>query len=217
MGQKVHPTGFRLGISRKWDANWYEDKKSYPDILHEDLVLRKELKRKFKNGSVDKIVTERDPGRVKIIIFTSRPGIIIGSGGSNIERVRRELQSKVKSQVLINIQSVDKPDLSAALNAQQVARQLEERKRFRRVVKQTMSRVMKNKALGVKIMVKGRLDGSEMARMETFREGRVPLHTLRADIDYAYEIAQTTYGIIGVKVWIYRGDVATSLSKLTKI
>ena len=206
MGQKVHPTGFRLGITKKWYANWYANPKTYPDVLHEDLVLRRELKRIFKTGAVDKIVTERDPGRVKIIIFTSRPGIIIGSGGSNIERVRRELQSKVKSQVLINIQSVDKPDLSAALNAQQIVKQLEERKRFRRIMKQTASRIMKNKALGVKIMVKGRLDGSEMARQETHREGRVPLHTLRADIDYAFEIAQTTYGVIGVKVWIYRGD-----------
>jgi small subunit ribosomal protein S3 len=210
MGQKVHPTGFRLGISKKWHANWYANPKAYADVLHEDLVLRRELKRLFRNGSVDRVVTERDPGRVKIVIYTSRPGIIIGSGGSNIERVRRELQSKVSSQVLINIQSVDRPDLSAALNAQGVARQLEERKRFRRVCKQTISRIMKNKALGVKIMVKGRLDGAEMARMETFREGRVPLHTLRADIDYAYEMARTTYGVIGVKVWIYRGDLPTS-------
>jgi len=214
MGQKVHPTGFRLGISKRWDANWYADKKSFPDVLHEDLVLRDELKRKFKNGGVDKILTERDPGRVKIVIYTSRPGIIIGSGGSNIERVRRDLQKLVKSQVLINIQSVDRPDLSAALNAQSIARQIEERKKFRRIVKQTASRIMKNKALGVKIMVKGRLDGSEMARMETHREGRVPLHTLRADIDYAYEIAKTTYGIIGVKVWIYRGEIPTNLGKL---
>jgi len=210
MGQKVHPTGFRLGISKKWSANWYANRKAYPDILNEDLMLRRELKRMLRNGAVDRIVTERDPGRVKIVIYTSRPGIIIGSGGSNIERVRRELQSKVSTQVLINIQSVDRPDLSAALNAQSVARQLEERKRFRRVCKQTISRIMKNKALGVKIMVKGRLDGSEMARMETFREGRVPLHTLRADIDYSYEMAMTTYGVIGVKVWIYRGDLPTN-------
>lgn len=207
MGQKVHPTGFRLGITRRWDANWYAGKKAYADCLHEDLILRAELKKRFKGGGVDRIVTERDPGRVKIVIYTSRPGIIIGSGGSNIERVRRELQEKVKSQVIINIQSVDRPDLSAALNAQQIARQLEERKKFRRVVKQTISRIMKNKALGVKIMLKGRLDGAEMARQETFREGRVPLHTLRADIDYAYEVARTTYGVIGVKVWIYRGDL----------
>jgi small subunit ribosomal protein S3 len=207
MGQKVHPTGFRLGISKKWDANWYASRKTYADVLHEDLLLRRELKRRFKNGGVDKVITERDPGRVKIIIFTSRPGIIIGSGGTNIERVRRDLQKLVKSQVLINIQSVDRPDLSAALNAQAIARQLEERKRFRRVIKQTASRIMKNKALGVKIMLKGRLDGSEMARQETYREGRVPLHTLRADIDYSYEVAQTTYGVIGVKVWIYRGDL----------
>lgn len=207
MGQKVHPTGFRLGISRKWDANWYASPKAYADALHEDLVLRAELKKRFKNAGVDKIVTERDPGRVKVVIYTSRPGIIIGSGGSNIERVRKDLQKLVKSQVLINIQSVEKPDLSAALNAQTIAKQLEERKRFRRVVKQTASRIMKNKALGVKIMLKGRLDGAEMARQETFREGRVPLHTLKADIDYAYETAKTTYGIIGVKVWIYKGDL----------
>jgi small subunit ribosomal protein S3 len=207
MGQKVHPTGFRLGISKKWDANWYASPKTYANVLHEDLVLRHEIKKRFKNGGVERVITERDPGRVKVIIYTSRPGIIIGSGGSNIERVRRDLQKLVKSQVLINIQSIDRPDLSAALNAQGIARQLEERKRFRRVVKQTVSRIMKNKALGVKVMLKGRLDGSEMARQETFREGRVPLHTLRADIDYSYEIAQTTYGVIGVKVWIYRGDL----------
>ncbi len=211
MGQKVHPLGFRLGISKKWIANWYAGDKVFPDVLFEDLVIRRELRKMFrKNGAVDRVVTERDPGRVKIVIYTSRPGIIIGSGGSNIERVRKEIQSHVKSQVLINIQSVDRPDLSAALNAQSIARQIEERKRFRRVCKQTISRIMKNKALGVKIMVKGRLDGSEMARMETFREGRVPLHTLRADIDYSYEMARTTYGIIGVKVWIYRGDIPTS-------
>ncbi len=212
MGQKVHPTGFRLGISKKWDANWYADRKNYPDILFEDLSIRRELKHRLRNGSVDRIITERDPGRVKIIIYTSRPGIIIGSGGSNIERIRRELQKNVKSRVLINIQSVDRPDLSAALNAQSVARQLEERKRFRRICKQTISRIMKNKALGVKIRVKGRLDGTEMGRAETFREGRVPLHTLRADIDYAYEIAQTNYGTVGVKVWIYRGDIPTNLA-----
>ncbi len=214
MGQKVHPLGFRLGISKRWHANWYAGPKTYADILHEDLIIRQELKKMFRrNGAVDRVITERDPGRVKIVIYTSRPGIIIGSGGSNIERVRKDIQRKVKSQVLINIQSVERPDLSAALNAQSVAKQLEERKRFRRVCKQTISRIMKNKALGVKIMVKGRLDGSEMARQETFREGRVPLHTLRADIDYAYETARTTYGIIGVKVWIYRGDIPTNLSK----
>lgn len=211
MGQKVHPKGFRLGISKKWDANWYAPRKVFADVLYEDLILRMELKRMFRNGAVDRVITERDPGRVKIVIYTSRPGIIIGSGGSNIERVRKALQKMVKSQVLINIQSVDRPDLSAALNAQSIATQLEQRKRFRRVCKQTISRIMKNKALGVKIRIKGRLDGSEMARMETFREGRVPLHTLRADIDYAYEMARTTYGIIGVKVWIYRGDLPTNL------
>ena len=207
MGQKVHPTGFRLAISKKWDANWYADPKKYADALYEDLILRREIRNRFKNAGVDRIVTERDPGRVKVVIYTSRPGVMIGSGGSQIERLRNDLQKLVKSQVLITIQPIDRPDLSARLNAQMIARQLEERKRFRRVVKQAISRIMKNKALGVKIMVKGRLDGAEMARQETFREGRVPLHTLRADIDYACEVAKTTYGVIGVKVWIYRGDL----------
>lgn len=207
MGQKVHPTGFRLAISKKWDANWYANPKQYADMLYEDLVLRREIRNRFKNAGVDRIVTERDPGRVKVVIYTSRPGVMIGQGGSQIERLRNDLQKLIKSQVFITIQPIDRPDLSARLNAQMIARQLEERKRFRRVVKQAISRIMKNKALGVKIMVKGRLDGAEMARQETFREGRVPLHTLRADIDYACEIAKTTYGVIGVKVWIYRGDL----------
>jgi small subunit ribosomal protein S3 len=208
MGQKTHPLGFRLGISKPWRANWFFEKKAYSSALHEDLLLRREIMKRFPNGGIDRIITERDPGRVKIIIHTSRPGIIIGQGGNKIEEVRSQLQKMVKSKVLINIQNVDKPDLSAALTAHAVARQIEERKRFRRVVRQMANRVMKNKALGVKIRVKGRLDGAEMARCETHLEGRVPLHTLSADIDYAFDEAQTTYGNVGIKVWIYRGDVA---------
>jgi small subunit ribosomal protein S3 len=194
MGQKTHPLGFRLGISKPWRANWFFEKKSYADALHEDLILRREILKRFPNGGIDRIVTERDPGRVKIIIHTSRPGIIIGQGGSKIEEVRSQLEKLVKGRVLINIQNVDKPDLSAALTAHAIARQM-------------ANRVMKNKALGVKIRIKGRLDGAEMARSETHLEGRVPLHTLSADIDYAFNEAQTTYGNVGVKVWIYRGDV----------
>lgn len=207
MGQKVHPLGFRLGISKPWRANWFFEKKAYANALHEDLILRKEIMKRFPNGGIDRIITERDPGRVKIIIHTSRPGIIIGQGGSKIEEVRSALEKMAAGRVLINIQSVDRPDLSAALTAHAIARQLEERKRFRRVVRQMANRVMKNKALGVKIRIKGRLDGAEMGRSETFLEGRVPLHTLSADIDYALEEAVTTYGNVGVKVWIYRGDI----------
>ncbi len=207
MGQKIHPLGFRLGISKPWRANWFFEKKAYADALHEDLLIRRELNKKFPNGGVDRIVTERDPGRVKVIVHTSRPGIIIGQGGSKIEEVRHELEKLVRAKVLINIQNVDKPDLSATLTAAAIARQIEERKRFRRVVKQMANRVMKNKALGVKIRIKGRLDGAEMGRTETHLEGRVPLHTLGADIDYAADTAMTTYGNVGVKVWIYRGDI----------
>jgi small subunit ribosomal protein S3 len=209
MGQKTHPLGFRLGITKPWRANWYAERKTYADSLHEDLLLRREIMDRFPNGGIDRIETERDPGRVKIIIHTSRPGIIIGQGGNKIEEVRSALENMVPSRVLINIQNVDKPDLSAALTAHAIARQIEERKRFRRVVRQMANRVMKNKALGVKIRVKGRLDGAEMARSETYLEGRVPLHTLKADIDYAFDEACTTYGNVGVKVWIYRGDVYT--------
>jgi small subunit ribosomal protein S3 len=207
MGQKIHPLGFRLGISKPWKANWFFEKKAYANALHEDLLIRREIMKRFPNGGIDNIVTERDPGRVKVIVHTSRPGIIIGQGGSKIEEVRNELEKLVPGRVLINIQNVDRPDLSAALTAHAIARQIEERKRFRRVVKQMANRVMKNKALGVKIRIKGRLDGAEMGRTETHLEGRVPLHTLSADIDYASETAMTTYGNVGVKVWIYRGDI----------
>jgi len=206
MGQKVNPTGFRTGISKKWSANWFAEGDEYKRCLHEDLLLRRMIRDEYKHAGIDRIITERDPGRVKVIIFSSKPGIIIGSGGQNIEKLRKHLQSKIKSEVLINIQAVNKPDLSASLVAQSIARQLEDRKRFRRVLKQSLSRVMKNGAKGVKIRVKGRLDGSEMARSERIHEGRVPLHTLRADIDYGCDVALTTYGDIGVMVWIYKGD-----------
>ncbi|MCD6216790.1 30S ribosomal protein S3 [bacterium] len=206
MGQKVNPTGFRTGISKKWLASWFAEGEEYRRCLHEDLLLRREIKKEYKHAGIDRIVIERDPGRVKVVIFSSKPGIIIGSGGQNIEKLRKYLQTQVKSEVLLNIQSVNKPDLSASLVAQSIARQLEDRKRFRRVLKQTVSRVMKNGAKGVKVRVKGRLDGAEMARMEWNLEGQVPLHTLRADIDYGFDEARTTYGNIGVTVWIYRGN-----------
>ena len=206
MGQKVNPTGFRTGISKNWLASWFAEGHEYKRCLHEDLQLRREIAKEYKHAGIDRILIERDPGRVKVIIFSSKPGIIIGSGGQNIEKLRKYLQALVNSEVLLNIQSVTKPDLSASLIAQSIARQFEDRKRFRRVLKQTVSRVMKNGAKGCKVRIKGRLDGAEMARVEWMMEGRVPLHTLRADIDYGFDEARTTYGNIGVMVWIYRGD-----------
>lgn len=207
MGQKVHPLGFRVGISKPWRATWFAEGDTYAANLLEDVKLRKLVNQRFKNAGIDRIETERDHGRVKIIIYSSKPGIIIGSGGQNIEKLRQFLQGVVKSEILVNIQSVQKPDLSSTLVAQNIARQLEDRRRFRRTVKQALQRVMKSGAKGCKIRVKGRLDGNEMGRTETVREGRVPLHTLRADIDFGIDAAHTTYGSVGVTVWIYRGDV----------
>lgn len=208
MGQKVSPLGFRVGISKPWRATWFAEGPTYSRNLLEDVKIRRLVQGRFKNAGIDRIETERDHGRVKIIIYSSKPGIIIGSGGQNIEKLRQYLQSQVKSEILVNIQSIQKPDLSSNLVAQNIARQLEDRRRFRRTVKQALQRVIKAGAKGCKIRVKGRLDGNEMSRQETVREGRVPLHTLRADIDYGQEPAKTTYGVVGVTVWIYRGDVA---------
>ncbi|MEO7992994.1 MAG: 30S ribosomal protein S3 [bacterium] len=207
MGQKVSPLGFRVGISKPWRSTWFADGPTYAKNLLEDHRLRKLVGDRFKNAGIDRIETERDHGRVKIIIYSSKPGIIIGSGGQNIEKLRQFLQQQVKSEVLVNIQNVQKPDLSASLVAQSIARQLEDRRRFRRTVKQALARVMKSGAKGCKIRVKGRLDGNEMSRSESVREGRVPLHTLRADIDFGRDAAKTTYGCVGVTVWVYRGDV----------
>jgi len=208
MGQKVNPLGFRVGISKPWRATWFAEGPAYSRNLLEDVKIRRLVQGRFKNAGIDRIETERDHGRVKIIIYSSKPGIIIGAGGQNIEKLRLYLQTQVKSEILVNIQSIQKPDLSSPLVAQNIARQLEDRRRFRRTVKQALQRVIKAGAKGCKIRVKGRLDGNEMSRQETVREGRVPLHTLRADIDFGQEPAKTTYGVVGVTVWIYRGDVA---------
>lgn len=208
MGQKVNPLGFRVGISKPWRATWFAEGDAYSRNLLEDVKIRRLVTGKYKNAGIDRVETERDHGRVKIIIYSSKPGIIIGSGGQNIEKLRQYLQGQIKSEILVNIQSIQKPDLSSNLVAQNIARQLEDRRRFRRTVKQALQRVIKAGAKGCKIRVKGRLDGNEMSRQETVREGRVPLHTLRADIDFGQEPAKTTYGVVGVTVWIYRGDVA---------
>ncbi len=206
MGQKVNPHGFRVGVIKDWDSRWFFPD-NYKGHLHEDLRIRKAIKSRFSHAGVARIEIERAARRVKITIHTARPGIIIGKKGSEIESLRQEMQKLSDKQAVINIEEVKRPDLNAQLVAENVAGQLMRRISFRRAMKKTMQSVMKAGALGVKIYCGGRLGGSEMARREWVREGRVPLHTLRADIDYGFAQAATKYGIIGVKVWVFRGEV----------
>ena len=206
MGQKVHPIGFRLGYIKPWESRWYAKKGDFAKWLHEDFHLRREIKQRFHHAGVARVEIERASNRVKITIHTARPGIIIGRKGGEIEALRQDLEKKSKRQILINIEEVRKPDMVAQLVAENVASQLVRRIGFRRAMKKSVMAAMKCGALGVKIACAGRLGGSEMARSEWFREGRVPLHTLRADIDYGFTEARTKYGGIGVKVWIFRGE-----------
>lgn len=206
MGQKVNPVGFRVGIIKNWESRWYS-KKDYAKNLHEDLEIRKLIKNKFFHAGVAKVEIERASNRAKITIWTARPGIIIGRKGVEIESLRKLLEVQTGKQILINIEEVKKPDLIAVLVAENVAAQLIRRISFRRAMKKTVQSSIKAGALGIKIQASGRLAGSEMARSEWYREGRVPLHTLRADIDFGIAEAKTKYGQIGVKVWIFRGEV----------
>ncbi|MCB2155390.1 30S ribosomal protein S3 [bacterium] len=206
MGQKVHPHGFRLGVIHDWHSRWYVPK-DYADTLHEDIRIRRTIKQRFMHAGVSKIEIERAAKRAKVTIHTARPGIIIGKKGSEIEGLRRQLEGMTSRQIVINIEEVKRPDLDATLVAENVAGQLLRRISFRRAMKRTVQSCMKAGALGVKIGCAGRLAGAEMARSEWFREGRVPLHTLRADIDYGTAEAKTKYGLIGIKVWIFRGEV----------
>lgn len=206
MGQKVNPQGFRLGVIRDWHSRWYFPK-SYSQFLHEDLRVRRMIKDRFSHAGISKIEIERAVKRVKVTIHTARPGIIIGKKGTEIEGLRQDLQKMTDKQILINIEEIKRPDQDAQLVAENVAGQLMRRISFRRAIKRTVQGCMKNGALGAKVQVGGRLGGSEMARSEWYREGRVPLHTLRADIDYGFSEARTKYGVIGVKVWIFRGEV----------
>lgn len=207
MGQKVHPIGFRLGYIKPWESRWYAAKTGdYGEWLHEDFVLRQEIKKRFYHAGVARVEIERASNRIKITIHTARPGIIIGRKGGEIEALRRDLEQKSGKQILINIEEVRKPDLVAQLVAENVANQLMRRIGFRRAMKKTVMGAMKAGAQGVRINCAGRLGGSEMARVEWYREGRVPLHTMRADIDYGFTEAKTKYGNIGVKVWIFRGE-----------
>ena len=208
MGQKVHPTGFRLGIVKDFTSKWYANSKDYAEFLNSDLEARAYLKKRLAQASVSRIQIERTAGSATITIQTARPGLVIGKKGEDIERLRREITQMLGlPHVHINIEEVRKPELDAQLVAESVAQQLERRIMFRRAMKRAVQNTMRLGAQGVKINVAGRLNGAEIARTEWYREGRVPLHTLRADIDYGFAEASTTYGIIGVKVWIFKGEV----------
>ncbi|MDH3635777.1 MAG: 30S ribosomal protein S3 [Gammaproteobacteria bacterium] len=210
MGQKVHPTGFRLGIATDWTSKWYADSSQFADFLDEDLKIRDFLKKKLAQAAISRIQISRPAKSVAVTIHTARPGIIIGKKGEDIERLRIEVASLVSAHlnnVKINIEEIRKPELDAQLVAEGVASQLERRVMFRRAMRRSVTNAMRIGAEGIKINVAGRLNGAEIARSEWYREGRVPLHTLRADVDYGFAEALTTYGILGVKVWIYKGEV----------
>lgn len=206
MGQKTNPTGFRVGIIKPWLSKWYS-KREYAQWLHEDIKFREIVKERLYSMGISRIDIERASTKVKITIHTSRPGLVIGKKGSGIDAIKLDLQKMTKNEVFLNIQEVRKPELDAQLVAENIALQLERRVAFRRAMKKAVQTTMKFGAKGIKVKCGGRLAGAEIARVEWYKEGQVPLHTLRADIDYAHAEAKTTYGIIGVKVWIYRGDV----------
>lgn len=210
MGQKVSPTGIRLGIASDWTSKWYASSKNFPDLLETDLKVRQFLKKKLSNASVSRIQIERPARLARITIHTARPGVVIGKKGEDIEALRKEVARMMGLDVKdlqVNIEEIRKPELDAQLVAESVAQQLERRIMFRRAMKRTVANAMRLGALGIKIQVSGRLNGAEIARSEWTREGRVPLHTLRANIDYGLAEAQTTYGVIGIKVWIFKGEV----------
>ena len=215
MGQKVHPYGFRLGIIKDWRSRWYSEKE-YAANLQEDLRIRSYVKKRLIHAGVSAVEIERKASRVHVIIHTARPGIVIGKKGVEIENLKKDLQKFAKKEVSITIQEIRRPETDAQLTAENVAMQLERRIAFRRAMKKTVLSSMKLGAKGIKIHVAGRLGGAEMARSEWYREGRVPLHTLRADIEYGFAEAKTTYGKIGVKVWIYKGEVLQSSSRESK-
>ena len=206
MGQKVNPHGLRVGVIKDWDSKWYAESE-FADYLIEDNKIRTYLKKKLYSAGVSKIEIERASGRVKVIIYTAKPGVVIGKGGSEIEKVKAEVQKFVTGKLLVDIKEVKRPDRDAQLVAENIAQQLENRVSFRRAMKSTMSRTMKAGAKGIKTSVSGRLGGADMARTEFYSEGTIPLQTLRADIDYGFAEADTTYGKVGVKVWIYQGEV----------
>jgi len=210
MGQKVHPVGIRLGISADWNAKWYASKKDFPNLLNSDIQVRDYLRKKLANANVSRIQIERPTGSANITIHTARPGVVIGKKGADIEVLRSEVSKIIGlhiNSVKVNIEEIRKPELDAKLVAESIAQQLERRVMFRRAMKRSIQNTMRMGAQGIKIKIAGRLNGAEIARSEMYHEGRVPLHTLRADIDYGTHEALTTYGILGIKVWIYKGEV----------
>ena len=207
MGQKVHPIGIRLGIVKDWSSKWYADSKHYADYLNMDIKVREHIKKALAHASVSKIQIERPANNARITIHTARPGIVIGKKGEDIENLRKDISKIMGVPVNVNIEEIRKPELDAYLVAENIAQQLERRIMFRRAMKRAVTNAMRLGAQGVKVRVSGRLNGADIARAEWYHEGRVPLHTLRADIDYGFYEAQTTYGVIGVKVWLFKGEV----------
>jgi small subunit ribosomal protein S3 len=205
MGQKVHPIGFRLGFNKTWRSRWYAGKE-YSNLLHEDLALKKDLKKRFSHAGVSRVDIERAANKLKISIFNSRPGIIIGRKGQEVDKLKQEVQKKTGKEVFINIQQILKPELDAQLVAESVALQLEKRIAFRRAMRKAVDAALRFGAKGIKVRVSGRLNGAEIARSEWYLHGQLPLHTLRADIDYGFHEAKTSFGQIGVKAWIYKGE-----------
>jgi small subunit ribosomal protein S3 len=205
MGQKVHPIGFRLGYNKTWRSRWYAGKE-YANLLHEDLALKKDLKKRFAHAGVSRVDVERAANKLKVSIFTSRPGIIIGRKGQEVDKLKQEIQKKTGKEVFINIQEILKPELDAQLVSESVALQLEKRIAFRRAMRKAVDAALRFGAKGIKVRVSGRLNGAEIARSEWYLHGQLPLHTLRADIDYGFSEAKTSFGQIGVKTWIYKGE-----------
>lgn len=213
MGQKVNPIGLRVGVIRDWEGKWYANKRNYADLLHEDLALRKLIKDRFYTAGISRVEIERAANRLKITVYTARPGMVIGRGGSEVDGLRKQIEAMTGRQCQINIVEVKVAELDAQLVAENIAFQLERRVSFRRAMRQAQQRAMRFGAKGIKIWVSGRLGGAEIARTEWTQEGSIPLHTLRADIDYGFTEADTTYGQIGVKVWIYKGEVLPEKGK----
>ncbi len=216
MGQKVHPTGIRLGYIKDWTSRWYASSKNYPDYLAKDLMVRNFLKRKLAHASVSRIQINRPANNAQITIHTARPGIVIGKKGEDIDALRRQVAGMLGAPVQLSVEEIRKPELDAQLVAEGVAQQLEKRIMFRRAMKRAVTNTLRLGAEGIKINVSGRLNGAEIARSEWYREGRVPLHTFRADIDYGFAEARTTYGVIGVKVWIFKGEIFPSHASESK-
>lgn len=214
MGQKIHPTGFRVGVIRDWDSRWYANKKNFGDYLVEDVQIRKLIKRSLFQAGISRVEVERTQSRLRVFIHAAKPGVVIGRGGAGVETLRQQLEQLTGKQIAVNIMEVKSPDTDAQLVAESVAASLEKRISFKRAMKQAVTRAMRQGAKGIKVMVSGRLGGAEMSRTEWYWEGTVPLHTLRADIEYGFTEARTTFGQIGVKVWVYKGEIFASKQRV---